>query len=120
MYLKKTKEPIQRMTTLKIVNSECYKCEKPVIVAFAIQSQSIIDVSDFTDELIKTTRDCGVKIENRYSKTLEKAYNANVCPHCDAFFGQMFTYRFIYSEVVKELVVDNSLVVSQYPQGEEQ
>ena len=103
-------------TTLKIVEDECWSCKKIISLAFALQISdgqkfgSIVGAEDFSDELITLAKKYGVIIEYRHSKTMDEAYNANVCPHCNVIFGQMLTYRYIYSKVLHELEIDPQLI----------
>lgn len=103
-------------TTLKIVEDECWSCKKIVNLAFVLQISdgqkfgSIVGAEYFSDELITLSKKYGVIIEHRHSKTMDETYNANVCPHCNFIFGQMFTYKYVYSKVLHEIEIDNDLV----------
>ncbi len=103
--------PEDLKTVLRIVEDGCYNCNKLMKMALVMQSMVIRDVSQFSEELIKIARDSGVKIEERHSKTMDLSYTANICPHCDVMIGMNFTYRYIYSYVVKDMEIDNDLLI---------
>lgn len=103
-------------TTLKVVEDECYSCNKTIKLAFVERvfdeekNGVIVGAEDFSEDLMVIARKFGVKIENEYSHTMQEKYNANICPYCNIMFGQMFTYKYVYSPLLYSLEIDNSLI----------
>jgi len=81
-----------------IWGSKCWKCEGEIVaamntagLAFNPYTESGEMWSDkISESSLKILERFGVKIELKYSKTLENKYMANVCPSCGAIQGDWF------------------------------
>ena len=79
--------------TLHVVVSGCYRCEKPMKVAFLDFEGSTSGPEAFAESDIKLAREHGCILEKRYSNTIKESYLASVCPICRAFVGQHFLHH---------------------------
>lgn len=72
----------------------CYRCHAPMKVLEVIEKESEMGgLWDKPKGLIPFARDLGVKLEHRYSKTLNGTYPMHVCPKCDANQGDWFVNK---------------------------
>lgn len=81
---------------LNIIVDECWRCKNDFLVAYIEDNCIPYGPSGFTDKQIKLAKDKGVKIDEVYSKTLDKMYKSCICPHCDSFLGDFFYHDFAY------------------------
>lgn len=93
-------EPIQEQ--MYIIAAECYKCDEAMNVAI-IKSEkrnSFCGPEAFSAEEKKIAKNNGVTIRQQRSYTMEQTYDANTCPHCNAFVGQhyLLTEYFVPAE----------------------
>jgi hypothetical protein len=79
--------------------SKCWKCEKPITVTKDTAGWSFnpfVDIggdmwsNSVNENTIRILNKFNVKMELRYSKTLEDKYIANVCPYCNNIQGNWF------------------------------
>ena len=86
----------QVLEQMYIVSAYCYKCNEAINVAMIksalTKRNRFCGPEAFTEEEKKTAENHGVFIQNRHSYTKEEAYEANTCPHCDAYIGQHFLF----------------------------
>ncbi len=81
---------------LNIISANCYRCHKEMKVASIYNSRYEIGhvyPESFLPSELELARQSGVIIKQSYSKTKHKSYNANVCPHCNAFIGSYFLFE---------------------------
>ena len=71
---------------------ECWKCEKPVVIAKGAIDGNSLWQDNFTDDELAWVREQGVKLERRYSFTIRDRYLANVCTNCDQIQGDYYLY----------------------------
>ncbi|KRD06337.1 hypothetical protein ASE21_19395 [Flavobacterium sp. Root901] len=94
------KESIQ--TQMYIIKAECYKCDAPMNIAI-IKSEKrngFCGPEAFSTEEKRIAENNGVIIREQHSYTMEQTYDANTCPHCNAFVGQhyLLTEYFVPAE----------------------
>jgi hypothetical protein len=75
-----------------IIATTCYKCEKPMNVAVTYRNNGFRGPEGFSAEEKNIATNHEVIIEHRYSGTRQDSYDANICPHCNAFMGQHFLF----------------------------
>jgi hypothetical protein len=91
---------------LNITTDECWNCHEPLKVAWITCGRKdnegvFYGPERFNQEEIELARKNGVIIEERFSKTLQESYNANICPNCGNFIGEFFIHDFVYTEEEK-------------------
>ncbi|MGC8757805.1 MAG: competence protein CoiA family protein [Caldisericaceae bacterium] len=92
---------------LNITTAECWKCGFPYKAAWITTGNDVgiaYGPEGFSEREIKIAAEKGVIIEERYSKTMDEKYNANICPHCGSFMGKFFIHELVYTEDEKLLV----------------
>lgn len=84
---------------LNITTSKCWHCGTPHKKCWiTVGDGTFYGPEQFTQEEINLAKEKGVLIEKRYSRSLEEWYNANVCPRCGKFHGQLFIHDLLYLE----------------------
>lgn len=75
-----------------IIKVECYKCDQSINVAIIKDGQrnGFCGPDSFSAEEKKLAENNGVSIRPQHSYTMEQTYEANTCPHCNAFIGQHY------------------------------
>jgi hypothetical protein len=76
----------------------CWKCGNTIKVALNTEGWSfnpfgeigILWAKTINERIRKALKQFGVKLELRYSKTINDEYIANVCPYCNAIQGEWF------------------------------
>lgn len=83
-------DPIQ--DKMHIITAECYKRNQPINVAIikSGKSNGFCGPEVFSAEEKKMAKNQGVVIKQQHSYTMEQTYDANTCPHCNAFIGQHY------------------------------
>jgi hypothetical protein len=76
--------------SLVIVASDCYRCGRPMKVVFLECEGMIMKSDDFTASDIASAKAHGCLLENRFSRTAQRQYLANICPSCSAFVGEHY------------------------------
>lgn len=86
------------------VSSNCWKCGQEMTIAMLVTKSGhhIVSAAKFNDEDIKIATNLGANIKQRYSKTVNESYLANVCKHCDAFAGDFYMHEYYYEPHEKE------------------
>jgi ssDNA-binding Zn-finger/Zn-ribbon topoisomerase 1 len=85
------KKPLANRS-LVIVVSDCYRCGRPMKIAFLDCEGVALGPEAFTPSDITAAKSHGCILEQRFSKTVERSYLANVCPNCSAFVGEHFMH----------------------------
>ena len=75
---------------LHVVTGECYRCQRPMPMAFTLTGGEAFDPTTFTKAEIAAAERHGCRLRMHYSKTVQKSYLANECTHCGAFAGNFF------------------------------
>jgi len=92
-------------------NTKCWKCKAKIVVAMdtgdwvfdSIQGElGVMWRNEIDERTLKILERFGVKIERRYSNTVESEYMVNVCPNCNSIQGDWFVH-----EELLDLVYDN-------------
>ncbi|MDR0901918.1 MAG: hypothetical protein LBM92_04010 [Opitutaceae bacterium] len=78
-----------------IANTSCWKCGQEIKAAYMHAGFGPESPEYFKSQEIYYARKMGVKLERSYSKTLERSYMANVCPHCKHILGSHYISRLI-------------------------
>lgn len=72
----------------------CWKCGCDMKIAVISSNTSSLEFEDMPSAVLDKARSLGVKLENRYSKTVGASYIANVCPHCNSMTGDFYLHEF--------------------------
>ena len=113
--------------------SKCWKCGKRITIAmdtagFAFNPFAEIGEmwrKSMDENTMRALNIFGVKIELRYSKTVEDKYMANVCPYCNSIQGDWFIHEeamgFVDNlpEDFKLILIDNGKIVDTLSSVEE-
>jgi recombinational DNA repair protein (RecF pathway) len=76
-----------------VIFTTCYKCGQPMNAAMIYREDgNFCGPETFSEEEKRVAKDHGVIIDHHYSGTRQESYNANTCPHCNAFIGEWFLY----------------------------
>lgn len=97
--------------TLKIINSNCWKCNEKMKIAMIDGDQDYFGPEGFSKKEIKLAEEHGVLLKIQHSKTMDESYLANTCPHCGNFVGQFFVLDHF-------LDVENPLDIESFDVGE--
>lgn len=77
------------------MNGACWKCDRTMVIALlSIGNYMSVRLSEMNAKEREVAAGHGVIIEERFSKTMQEHYMANVCPHCRSFSGEHFQYRY--------------------------
>ena len=105
----------QHKTKIIIIDSSCWKCNKPMKVAIMEdcleRGSTCIGPDKFTDIEIESARSKGVIIKEHYSKTIGEKYLANTCSHCGTFIGEFYLIEHL------SLASDGELTSKTFDEG---
>jgi hypothetical protein len=85
----------QAKEELIVCNASCYRCGNPMKVCYISINNGYYDFktpSGFNENEINFAKSKGAILEMRFSKTTNKKYLANICPHCGSFIGDWFLF----------------------------
>ena len=89
--------------TINIVTIKCWKCNRPMKVAWTETEMVVSGPESFTATELEYANNKGVNIKKISSKTMDgKQYLANVCGYCGAFIGQFFIGNYLGEEELSE------------------
>lgn len=98
------------MNNAKIVTTidYCWHCGEEMVVAMLIpkNKSDFFFPSAFNEQEIDIATILGAKIEEKYSKTQDRKYNANVCKHCGNFIGEFYIHNYWESPYKHEIDLD--------------
>lgn len=100
---KKCGEIMHHVQMVTVV-SNCWKCGQEMKIAMLATKNGnrIFSPTDFSEDDVKKATTLGANIKRCYSKTLNEAYFANVCEHCNAFVGNFYMHEYYYEPHEKE------------------
>ncbi len=79
-----------------IITSSCYKCDEEMNVAIIRRKHELGERMSGPEEFSLQEKELatnnGVLIKEHYSATRQEIYDANTCPHCNAFIGQHYLF----------------------------
>jgi len=81
---------------MEITEDQCRDCNAPMKIAIGLMGGSFYGPERFTDQEIQFAKSKGVCLENKFSKTVDKTYLANICPKCGSFIGAFFVHDYLY------------------------
>jgi len=105
------KEEMANYELWAVWDTKCWKCRTKIFVAMdtgdwvfdPIEGElGVMWIDEIDERVLKILEKFGVKIEHRYSKTVEHEYMVNVCPNCNSIQGDWF----VHEELI-DLIYDN-------------
>ena len=98
---------VKQKVKMVIVTTECWRCGEKMKAAIieAENGNRILSPSEFSQEEINIAVSNGVNIKNRYSKTVNSSYYANVCNRCNAFLGDFYMHDLYYLPHDKDIAL---------------
>ena len=88
-------KPLSRKV-LHVVDTECWKCRRPMKAAIISIDSFANRIHDFDEHETNIAEDNGVLIKKHYSQTMNESYRANTCRSCGTFIGGFYTHHHSY------------------------
>jgi hypothetical protein len=63
-------------------------------ITFGVEGGTALSPENLTEAELTAARAAGAKLEVRHSKTVDRDYLANVCPHCDRISGDFYLHDY--------------------------
>lgn len=76
----------------------CWNCGGKMRSVYGLIDDNPIPPDIFNDEMLRISREKGVILEERESKTTGHKHLVNVCPNCNAFIGEFYLHELWYGE----------------------
>ncbi len=80
---------------LVILDENCYNCDSAMKVCYISVKDYPVTPRSFNDAEINFAKSKGVLLQERYSRTENEKYVANVCPRCNAFIGDFYMHDYM-------------------------
>jgi ssDNA-binding Zn-finger/Zn-ribbon topoisomerase 1 len=81
---------------LCVVIGDCYRCGRPMKIAFKVTDQGMLSPDKFSNEDVRRARIAGCVLEQRWSSTAQERYLSNICARCRAFCGRFHLHDYWY------------------------
>jgi hypothetical protein len=88
---------------MEITEDKCRDCNAPLKVAIGIMGGSFYGPERFDAKEIAFARSKGVRLEEKYSRTMDETYLANSCPKCSSFIGAFFVHDYLYAGTMYDI-----------------
>lgn len=79
---------------VNVVLGDCWSCGADMKIAFGVEGGMALSPENLTEDELTAARAAGAKLEVRHSKTVDRDYLANVCPHCDRITGDFYLHDY--------------------------
>lgn len=83
-------------TLMNIVETSCWKCDKPMKIALVTSDAGFYGPEEFTEQQVQFASSKGAILKKQFSKTTKKEYLANTCGSCGNFIGEFFIHEYLY------------------------
>lgn len=81
---------------LIVVIGECYRCRRPMKMAFKQTRGGIVAPEEFAPDDIRRASAAGCILQRRYSSVTGTRYLANCCGGCGTFTGSFYLHDYFY------------------------
>lgn len=91
----------------------CWRCRQKMCSVYGLVNGTPISPDEFSDTMIKISREKGVRLEERGSRMTKETHIVNVCPHCGAFIGEFYLHD-LWNEETEVIQVEDTTGLRLY------